>query len=44
MIADKPFVVVSATHYRDCPPQELSEQLQLGALELRVWEVRCGLG
>ena len=40
VVADKPFVVVSATHYRDSPPQELPEQLQLAALELRVWQVR----
>lgn len=40
VIADKPFVVVQASHYRDSPPQEVSEQLQLAALEQRVWQVR----
>lgn len=42
VVADKPFVVVSATNYRDSPPGELPEQLQLAALELRVWQVRWG--
>lgn len=30
---------VLATRYADAAPTELAEQLQLGALEMRVWEV-----
>ncbi|KAL4433228.1 hypothetical protein ABPG77_003276 [Micractinium sp. CCAP 211/92] len=38
VVSDKPFVTVLARAYRDEPPQDLAAQLQLGALEMRVWQ------
>lgn len=38
VVGDKPFVTVLAKPYRDEAPQDLAAQLQLGALEMRVWQ------
>lgn len=39
VVSDKPFLAVLAAQYGDQGPQEVAEQLQLAALEQRVWDI-----